>query len=176
MTPKSVSAYYVAILFTTVLFQLEGLRWLVISIQQWLISGIQSVTTLSITITVYWIVLFLVVAIITALFKFFIIDPLELHANDDQTRDWWVWLFALLVFGLFVYTLNLNFDQSMPLELPKFLVKMFQGSRNTPGAEINSLAESNFYSIFPWIWQVGPVIFMYYYASKEKNKKESSGS
>ncbi len=170
MTPRLVSSYYISILFATVLFQLDAIRWLVSSIHEWIASSLQAITTITIPYWVYWFLMLFAAFLIITLLKIFIIDPLELHANDSDTRNWQVWLFAFLVLGLFIYILNLNFSQPMPSEFPGFVVKIFQGSRNTPGVEINSVAESNFYSIFPWIWQLGPMMFMYYYANQAKNK------
>jgi hypothetical protein len=168
MSPRLVSSYYVAILFATVLFQLEGLRWLVTVLHSWLANTLQTLTTFPIQGWIYWLVLLIAAFIIVTILKIFIIDPLELHANDADSRGWQVYFFAFIVLGLFIYILNLNFSQPMPSEIPGFIIKMLEGSRNTPGAEISSSAEGNFYSIFPWIWQLGPIIFMYYYANEAK--------
>ncbi len=150
------------------MFQLEGLTWLVSSLHDWLASTLQTMTTFPIVGWINWMVLVLAALIIITILKLFIVDPLELHVNDKESRGWQVYVFAAIVLGLFLYILNLSFTQAMPQEIPEFIIKMVEGTRNTPGAEINSSAEGNFYSIFPWIWQLGPIIFMYYYASETK--------
>ncbi len=170
MTPRLVSSYYISILFATVLFQLDALRWLVTTIHKWIASGLQTITTVTIPYWVYWFLMLFTAFLIITFLRIFIIDPLELHVNDSETRNWQVWFFAFLVSGLLIYILNLNFGQPMPSEFPGFVIKIFQGSRDTSGVEINSAAESNFYSIFPWIWQLGPMMFMYYYANQVKSK------
>lgn len=160
---------YVATLFATALFQLEGLRWVVANAHIWLANSLQAILTLPVQGWIYWSVMVFVTILVIIIIKFYIVDPLELHANDTDSRGWQVYTFAFLSIGFFLYILNLNFSQPMPAEFPEFLIKALDGTRNTPNIVINSSSESNFYSIFPWIWQLGPIIFMYYYANQAKN-------
>ena len=103
-----------------------------------------------------WWCLLLVCMSITFIIRKFVVQPLGFYVNGDAVNSSELVILALLVLGFYLYSFNTLFPEYVMPASPAFL-------RVLLGEQDNSLTviDSNTWSIVPWIWYAGPVLFMY---------------
>jgi hypothetical protein len=153
------------------LFQL--LNGVVQDLTTWLVSALKTTAGISINNTSIWICLFFVCFFITFLIRKFIVQPLGFYIRDEGAPSWELFVLVLLVLGFYIYLLNQVFDQPMPSSWPTSLLKLVDGYENTFANAGNApLEERNTWSVVPWLWNIGPIGFMFVRTRLMKDKDE----
>ena len=154
------SSYYIAGIFSYFLFELTK-EW-IISLTTWVINVVETELGYKVNNPSTWLFLFFVCFLITFLIRRYIVYPLGFYINEEGAPTWELIVLGCLVFGSYIYLLNQVFDQPMPSNWPKQLLKLVDGYKNTFSvSQTNqSLVERNTWAIVPWLWTVGPILFM----------------
>lgn len=162
------SSYYVSAIFSFFLFQLihdqviAWTSWVLITLNTafgWVVSGDGPI----------WFALFLMCFGITTLIRQLIVMPLGFYNDNESARNWELWVLLLLILGFYIYLLNNVFQsQNMPPELPAWFVRLVGGTRGSTLLSAQAFQESNTWTIIPWLWNIGPIAFMYYIHLKNK--------
>jgi hypothetical protein len=171
LTRRLLSSYYIAALFSFLFFQM--LPAPIQGITTWLISALKVSVGVSVNNTSTWFALFFVCFAITWAIRVIIVEPLGFYINDEGAPFWELIILTLLVLGFYVYLLNQVFDYPMPETLPKFVLQAVDGYKNTyVVTSAGSIEERNTWAIVPWLWNFGPITFMYVRTKLMKDKDE----
>jgi len=158
---KLFSSYYVAVIISFFVFQLFGESWAEFS-RGVLITFLSNLFNqdFSVGASLWWIFFFSMLAI-TLIIRRFIVEPLGFFIDSEDGAVWWdLLLMFLLVFGFYIFLLNLTFKYAMPSQFNLEVIRFLGGYRNTylPG-DPNPLAGSNPY--ITWFWYLAPLAYMY---------------
>jgi len=153
LTRRILSSYYIAAVVSIFLFQLIETQ--IINWADFVSNIFTNLTSNPVdSVTETWLIFLFSCFIITALIRQFIIEPLGFAVEDTEAPGWETAILAILVFGFFVYHLNLIFTQeAMPLWIPDFIVKAVGGFKPNTVRTV--------YNFVPWFWNLGPIIFLY---------------
>ena len=163
LTRSLLSGYYVSIMVSFFLFQL--IKEPIVNIwTTWFMSFLKSVFKIDATSRgIAWLSLLFICFVIVFIVRRFVVEVLNLYADDESYTNWEVGFLTLLVLGFFIYTVNQVFSQPMPSEwFPEFAVKLFGGQSNTNSVFTYTVEDRNVWTIVPWLWTVGPLAFMYF--------------
>jgi len=154
------SGYYVAVLISFFLFQL--LKEPIVSTwTTWFVSALKEVFKIDATSRgPAWLSLVFICFLIVFIIRRFVVEILDLHSSKDNSPAWENVVLGFLILGFFFYTINKVFDQPMPKEWFTDPFIKFLGGQST---DMNNLpiTEKNTWTIVPWLWTVGPLVFMY---------------
>lgn len=157
LTREFLSSYYVAILiFSSIFGSLKWFKETVGDLQFWLNSFVETFIENANGSWVPWLCLFLACFAIVSLIRKFVVMPLGLYVKEEGAVSWELAVLTFLVFGSLLYYLNIYFKQPMPADLPETFVKLFGGYHGNI-----SYQEAKVWSVVPYIWTLGPILFMY---------------
>ena len=147
-----ISTYYIAVLISYPLLSLfqDAIR----NIVSWLISVVKVTTGATLQGNEsLWFTLVFVCFVITFLIRRYVVEPLGFYINQEVATN----------VELGIMLLNQVFQQPMPLNWPIWILKLVNGYKNTYSVtSVQSIEESNTWIIVPWLWNLGPILFMYF--------------
>jgi hypothetical protein len=153
LSRKVLSSYYIAVIFSALLFR--RIRPFVIDWSNWLTDITSGLIRASFeTVGASWLMFFVSCFILTVVIRQFVVEPLGFFIKDEGAPNWELGIIVFLVLGAYIYNLNLIFGQPMPSWLPDFLVNLVYGIK--PG----QLTKSS-WDFVPWLWDVVPIVFMF---------------
>lgn len=156
------SAYFFAsVFFYYLISNLSPLGELVTKIQWWIFDFINTADTQKATADMQawlpWLTLFLASFVLIFIIKNFIVEPMQIHLNDSYAQPVELAVLAIFSFGAVVYLVNTSFPlQLMPSVTPDWVVKLFGGI-----SESVTRFESRKWDFVPWLWTVGPLVYIY---------------
>lgn len=157
-----ISAYYIAVLISYPLLSLfqDAIR----NIVSWLISVVKVTTGATLQGNEsLWFTLVFVCFVITFLIRRYVVEPLGFYINQEGATNVELGIMLFLVVGAYIYFINQVFQQPMPLNWPIWILKLVNGYKNTYSVtSVQSIEESNTWIIVPWLWNLGPILFMYF--------------
>lgn len=104
-----------------------------------------------------WSTLFLACFLMIFLMKNTLVEPMGFTLPDSYTPPAELVVLMLLVFGSLIFFVNNIFPaQLMPSVTPDIVVKLFGGI-----SESVTRTESEAWSFVPWVWTIGPLIYIY---------------
>ena len=181
---KFFSSYYITILLTYFLLQVQFINDTVSYVSQWIVTlftlnGYQN----ALTNGKVWLVLFFSVVIFTFIIQQLIILPLEFFIGRDVKLDGWTKFFMFLfVFGSQIFLINKIFSQPMPqdfLPIPEswnvFLIRLLGGYDNTFNVFSETGMERTLWQVRDIIWYIGPISFMYFKTLLVKDSPSKEG-
>jgi hypothetical protein len=123
-----------------------------------------------------WWCLLLVCMSITFIVRKFVVEPLGFYVNGNATSASELLVLAFLILGFYLYSFNILFPEYMMPDSPE-IIRVLLGDNIGNG----NIIDANAWSIVPWIWYLGPVLFMYTmflksefsYAKQARNLPES---
>ena len=166
ITKKNLTGFYLAGVFSFFFFQLEIIASLVLSIADWFYSVIVSIFATqfqkSPSNALFWFCFLLIAVFVTMLVKISVTDPLGMYSEEESTPTWELIILFLLVFGAYIYLLNNSFSQPMPTSVFQTqLIRLLDGAKNTGAIPISSVEETKTWQFVHWLWNIGPITFMY---------------
>ena len=161
LTRGLLSAYYISVLISYPLFNL--MKDVIIGWVTWLVSVIKVTTGATLQGNgPLWFSLFFVCFAITFLIRKFVVQPLGFYINQEGGNNVELILLLLLVLGSYIYFLNQVFTQPLP-EWPVWLLKLVDGYKHTyMVTQVSGVEERNAWVFVPWLWNLGPIAFMYF--------------
>ncbi len=147
---RLLSAYFISILFSTLLFRLSFFRGLIRKGRDVMESFITNLTNQNVSELISWISLISVCFLIVFTIKRFIVEPMGLYmdADEDLTRLE-SGILLILIAGSLIYYVNIYFGQSMPSNSPEIIQSLLVGE----GGKYESL--------IPVLWNIGPLVYLY---------------
>lgn len=150
-----ITSFYFAAMISFYIFRL--IPDLLFTWTSWLVSFAASTFTLDPTNQgIIWWCLLLVCMTITFIIRKFVVQPLGFYVNGNAVNNSELFILALLVLGFYLYSFNTLFPEYVMPQSPAF-IRVLLGEQDN----FLSPASSNAWSIVPWIWYAGPVVFMY---------------
>ncbi|MEI6728294.1 MAG: hypothetical protein WCK98_01500 [bacterium] len=159
---KILSTYYIAVVFSYFIF-----RVIAPFITTWVRESArfltQNTTFNFIESGRFWLFFLFFCFIITFLIRRFVVEPLGFFIEEEGDDTWWEnVIMAILILGLYIYLLNQLFTFPMPEWTPEWLARLLGGYKNTFLAFSSQTEEQLSWPILPWIWYIGPIVFMYF--------------
>ncbi len=164
---KFFSSYYVTLLISYFVLQIQLFNNLIFDISSWLtrvvafspvrdfFSGSKS-----------WLIVVLSFTLFILLIQHIFIIPIDLYIHKESKLPGWsnLLLFAV-VFGFQIYIMNILLPNvPMPAELfPKEVITLFDGLENTFNYK-QTLQDRQLWSFRDILWRLGPVALLYYKA------------
>lgn len=148
-TRSLISAYYISILFSTLIFRLEFSKTLVAAGQDLFASFLVNLTN-SQASWISWTALFLTCFLIVFAIKQFIVNPIQLYITDESENinEFETFFFTLFVTGALIYYINVYFGQPMPPGIPNGIRDLF--------------GEGNARYQVDWLWNLGPLVMLWF--------------
>ncbi len=162
---KFFSSYYIALLISSFLLQLDFLGSMVIGVTSWL----NNVLIYTVFRDIFsgdksWFIVFLGFSLFVALVQYFIVMPLELHTNKDiKMSSIGKPILIFIIFGFQVYLTNKIFANPMPSNIfDKNIITFFGGLENSNISQ--TYLEKQLWSPRYLFWHISPLIALYYNA------------
>ncbi len=151
--------FYVSTMVSYFLFRL--MKETIIQWTRWFVSFVKVVSGATVQSEAgLWFSLLFVCTLIS-IFIYYIVFTLDIYSNDTDNQIWDDIVLFFLILGMYVYFVNQVFtSQPMPHIWPKFIINIFGGYENTFGSIASD--EKTAWSIVPWLWTLGPLIFMFF--------------
>jgi hypothetical protein len=164
---KFFSSYYVTLLISYFVLQIEFFNNLIFDISSWMTRVIAfSPARDFFSGSKSWLIVVLSFTIFILIIQNVFIIPIDLYIHKDSKLPGWsnVLLF-LVVFGFQIYIMNkLLPNVPMPAELfPKEFINLFDGLENTFNYK-QTLQDRQLWSFRDILWRLGPVALLYYKA------------
>lgn len=129
----------------------------------WIVSAMNTLTGTVVANANIWYFLFLTCFIFVFFVKVLVVDPIGFYIIKLNAPWWETVIGSFLILGFMIFMMNQQFAQPMPVNWPLPLIHLLDGYKNTflPTEASRSLASQNTWTIVPWLWQIGPIAFLY---------------
>lgn len=149
------SAYYISVLFATLLFRLDFFKEIVFNGQKFvreLLNQLFKVGPAGQDWAV-WFSLFIVCFVVVFLIKEYIVEPIRMYVEDESgVSSWETIIFMIIVVGSLVYYVNYYFRIPMPLDIAD------TARRLLGDASISSFDQMKTAEI---VWNIAPLVVLY---------------
>jgi hypothetical protein len=164
---KFFSSYYITLLISYFILQIEFFNNLIFDISSWMsrviaFSPVKDMFSGSKS----WLIVLLSFTLFILVVQYVFIIPLDLYIHKDtRLPSWSNVLLFFVIFGFQVYIMNkLLPNVPMPAELfPKEFINLFDGLENTFNYK-QTLQDRQLWSFRDILWRLGPVALLYYKA------------
>lgn len=164
---KFFSSYYVTLLISYFVLQIEFFNKLIFDVSSWLTKVIAfSPARDAISGSKSWLVVVLSFTLFILVVQHVFIIPIDLYIHKDvNLPSWSLFILFFVVFGFQIYIMNkLLPNVPMPAELfPKEFINLFDGLENTFNYK-QTLQDQQLWSFRDILWRLGPVALLYYKA------------
>lgn len=151
-TRSNLSAFYISILFATLLFRLSFMQTFIGSLWNIMYEILGDFTNTTATWLSYS-SLVLTCLLIVCLIKVYIVDSLQIHITDETGVNAWELLFLIiLVFGSLLYYISFYFAHPYPSQV---IAEVF-------GNTSRGL-------LVPAIWNLGPLLCFFFILKSKRN-------